>query len=239
MTVETEFGVVVVLDDHRVASGGPGDQSGTAVGRKHRAGRVLVCRGDDDRIDGDVLEGVHPEPGIVQRDADQLEPRGTDDGLGVVERGVLDRHPARSVRPERRCHESDRLAEAVRDDDVVRVDGGTARPVEIGRECAAQFGDAMAVEVAEALAWRRLEGTSHRSKPGPARKLVQIGTARTQVDLDGGRWVASGSGTGRDRRVCDRRRPTRASVQVALGDQLVICLDHDAARDAELSREGA
>src|SRR3954471_9689918 len=97
----------------------------------------------------------------------------------------------------------------------------------------------MPVEVAEPLTGCGLECAPDRSKPGTARKLVEIGTARTQIDLDRGRWVASGSGTCRDRGVCDRRRPTRASLQAALGDELVTCLHHDAARRAELGREGA
>src|SRR3954447_2835110 len=97
----------------------------------------------------------------------------------------------------------------------------------------------MPVEVAEPLTGRGLERAPDRSKPGTARKLVEIGTARTQVDLDRGRWVASGSRTRGDRDVCDRRRPTRTSLQVALGDELVICLDNDAARHTELGREGA
>ena len=42
----------------------------------------------------------------------------------------------------------------------------------------------------------------------------------------------------RDGGMCHRRRPTWASVKVALGDELVICLDDDAARDAELGCKG-
>jgi hypothetical protein len=73
LTIEAEFRVVVILDDDCAPSRCPCDQGGTAVGWEHSSGRVLVGRRDDDGIDGDVFEGVHHQPGMVDRDADQLE----------------------------------------------------------------------------------------------------------------------------------------------------------------------
>jgi hypothetical protein len=97
----------------------------------------------------------------------------------------------------------------------------------------------VAVEITEPLAWRGLQGASERSKPGTARELVKIRTAGSEVDLDGGCRVARGSRIRRDGSVGDGRRATRASVKVPLGDQLVIRLDDDAPRDAELGRQRA
>ena len=95
----------------------------------------------------------------------------------------------------------------------------------------------MAVEIAEPLARRGLEDSPERAEPGPARELVEVGAAGPEIDLHRGDVGARRARTGRDRGARDGCRAARTRVEVALRDQLVIRLDDDAARHAELRRE--
>ncbi len=90
LPIEPELRVVIVLDHECVASRGPRHEGGPALGRQHGAGRVLVGSGHDHGVDVGVVERVHDKPGVIDGEADQLETRGADHRLRVVERGVLD-----------------------------------------------------------------------------------------------------------------------------------------------------
>ena len=135
----------------------------------------------------------------------------------------------------------DALGVAVADHDV----SGRPRaadPVEVVGERRAQLGHAAAVEVAEALVRRLGEHPADRAQPGGPRELARRRRGRSRSRPPAGR-AAGPAAARRGAAVADAvPRPgcsRRPAGQVALGDELLVGLDDDAAGDAQIGGEGA
>jgi hypothetical protein len=242
LAVVAELGVVVVLDDGPPAALGPVDEGGPPLGRKHRAGRVLVDRGDDHRpgVRGD--EPVDPETVVVDGDRPPFEPGGRDRRPVFRIRRVLDRDRPDAPAAEGLGREREALGEARDDDHAVRIRGGSPDAVQVGREGRPQLGHPLAALVGEPIARRGGEDPAERPEPDGPRELADLRPARPEIEHDGRRRRESAGGLRRRSdggRSGDARRATTAAHQVALGGQLLVRLDDDPARDAELRRERA
>ena len=113
-----------------------------------------------------------------------------------------------------------------------------ARPEVVG-ERDAQVGLPARVAVGQRGAGRRVEGRAVRAQPAPPVEQRGVDGLDREVDQRRagrrvGRLLARRAGHGHDH----RRRP-RCDPQEALRVQLVVGLDHDAARDAELGGQHA
>lgn len=231
--------VVVVLEDQRPAADGPGEERRAPLGRQDGAGRRLVGRRDEDAVGVARGERLDHDPGRVDRDRDDLQAGRGDDPTHLRVGGVLERDAARATRPEDPADEGEPLVEAGARDDPVGVGRRSPDPVEVGGEGIAELGHASPVEVREALARGDVQDAAERAEPlGPGEER-DVGAARMELDREpfGARSARSLRGGRRPLR--DPRRAARTADEVALGDELLVRLDDDAARDAQLGGEGA
>ena len=239
LAVVAELGVVVVLDDQRAAADGPVDEGGATLGREDGAGRVLVGGGDDDAVDVETVEQVHPHPALVDRHADRVQARSCQRRAVLGVRRVLDGDPARAGGTHRARGQREPLGEPRADHDVGRIRAGATRTVEVCGERDAQLRDAVAVEVGEPLAGGVREHATEAAQPGGPRELGDVRAAGAEVELDG-RGLEDRAVDLGDRCVAgDARRAARRAGEVALGGQLRVGLDDDAARHAQLGGERA
>jgi hypothetical protein len=121
----------------------------------------------------------------------------------------------------------------------VGLRGGGADPAEVLGEREPQLGRAGELAVGEAGVGQLGQRPAQRSPPGAAREQREVGRAGEEVDArdrrrHGCRWrrrsaVARGLGAGRD-----PGPGAAARDQVALGRELFVGLDDEAAGDAEL-----
>ncbi len=239
LPVVPEFGVVVVLEDQPVAAGSPRLERGPALRRHDRSGGEVVRGRDDDRVRGGPCQRLHDEPVVVDRDRIDHEtgPLGGPDRVALAR--VLDGDPSRSVGPQDLGHKAEGLGEPVADDDPLGVGGGAAHAVEIRRQRVPELRGAAVVEVAEAVARRLVEDPPQGPEPGLPGELGDVGSTVEEVDPRRRRHHPDDRGR-RDvgHRRADPRRAARTARQVALGDELLVGLDDDAARDAELVGQG-
>ena len=115
-----------------------------------------------------------------------------------------------------------------------------AHAVEVRRERVVQRRSAAAAHVAELRRGHVGEHAPQRAQPRGSRELRAVGAARAEVDPrrpvgGGGRWRSAGSSGP----IATRVYPPGPAGQVALGDELLVGLDDDAARDPELVGEPA
>jgi hypothetical protein len=185
----------------------------------------------------EAVQCLHAQAVLADRHADDLEAGGAGDGHGVVVgRRVLDRQPARAGGGEHLHDQRDPLRVAVADHDVARPRRRAAHAVEVRGERLVQRRDAAAAAVAEVRVRQR---ALHRAQPRGAREHRAVGAARAEVDLGRlGRRSRRRAGRclGADG---DARVAAGTARQVALGDELLVGLDHHAARDPELRRQPA
>ncbi len=176
LAVVAELRVVVVLDDQRARPRRPVREGRPAIGRQHPARRVLVGGRDDDAVDVEALQEIDPQAVLVDGDAHRVE-AGRGERRPVLGVGrVLDRDHARATRPHRPRGEREALREAAADDDVHRVGGGPAGPVEVRGEGDPQLRDPVAAEIGQPIA--------RRPQRGPRRRL-RSQTARGNSDTSG------------------------------------------------------
>ena len=182
-------------------------------------------------------------PALVDRDRDDRQPAGS-----TIARGT--RRPNGSSTANRRAPpaasaramQAEALREPRRHDDVRGLRGRPADPVEV------------AGERRSAAPARRARRGSRAGRPAPsasARRIdrsqaargnsVDVGPAGPEVELPGRGELRGPRGrTGVASRPGGHpRRAARPALEVALGDELLVRLDDDAPRHAELGRERA
>ena len=221
---------------------GPVDERAPGAPAAARApGRVLVGGGDDARASTSAPSSRSTRmPALVDRDGDPPQP-GRDDRRAVLGvRRVLDRDPPRAARRKRPRGEAEALGEPGADRRRRRVGGRAADPVEVRRErrpqlraCRGRRGT-RAGRSAPARATRRSD-----REPDRARELGHVRAGRAGSRTSGARRRVGP----RPRRGCAGRRagdPRRAAGpahEVSLGNELLVGLHDDPARDAQLRRE--
>ncbi len=130
------------------------------------------------------------------------------------------------------------MGEPVADDHLVGVGDDTANPTEVLGDGAAQLRQAARVDVAEVSVGKGVEGGTCRPQPCRPRKGGELGDARPEVDDGRCRTRCRDHGAIRaDRGGVDDGAGALAGEQVALGEQLVVGGDDDAAGDAEIGRQ--
>ena len=194
LAVVAVLGVVVVLEDERVAILGPGHERGPALGRHHRAGREVVGRSHDDSIRACPGQRRDVEAGLVDGDRNDLQAVVDRRETEVLEPGVLAGDPPAATILHGLDDEAERLGEAVADDDVLGVRARPANAVQVDRELVAELGGAADVEVAEPVARGLVHDAADGLHPGLARELGDVGPAVAEVDarlLDLAAWLAA------------------------------------------------
>ena len=151
---------------------------------------------------------------------------------------ILDADASRAGRAKDLGHELQPLGDAAGDDHVIRGDARPARTVQIAGQGVPQLRHATATQVPESVRGRRCQHAAKRPQPRRARELVG-----RQVVRGGSRSrspVAQliGRRLDRARDASDARGSAGAADQVALGGELLVRRDDDAARHAELRGEG-
>ena len=229
------LGVVVVLDDHRAAPGGPAQHRGPPLGGQHRTGRPLVRRRQHDGVGAGSGEQVDPDAVPVHRDPDDLEPGRPRGGQGVVTRGgVLQREPPRARRRQHADEQRDALRVPGADHDLVRLGHGAADPVQVAGDRRPQLRHAAARQVAEQVVRRAGQRAADRAQPRGAGEAGHVGAAVAQVDPRRGLAGQPEPGHGRGRAGRHLGIAARVAGQVALGRELLVGLDHHAAGDAQV-----
>ncbi len=235
------FGVVVVLDDQRVALAGPRDDRGAFGGGQHGAGRPLVGRGQDHGVGVAGAQRLDADPVVLDRQADEGEAGGPGGGHRVVAGGrVLDRQAGGARGGQHLDHQRDTLGVPGAHHHAVRLGRGAADPVEVVGQGRPERRHAAAGRVAEGVVGGPAEHPAQRAQPGRTREVRDIGTAvaevhqRTRGRPGGG---VAGGHAGRADTVRDRRRAAGPRHQIALGGQLLIGLDDDPAGHAEIDGE--
>jgi hypothetical protein len=94
LTVDSEFGVVIVLDDESFGSMCPTEECRPAPRRQCHAQGVLVSGGDKDRVG--PFKGVDHDPFVVNRDGTDLQSSPREDLTEVRKTGVFHGHLDRS-----------------------------------------------------------------------------------------------------------------------------------------------
>jgi hypothetical protein len=147
--------------------------------------------------------------------------------------------PIASRADESAADEVDRLREARADESVLGVADYSTHATEVRDQRIAKAPDSTAVAVAKLAVRRGAEGGAVRPEPLAARESAVIGQVRPQVveplpfGCESARWHG-GPDAGRDN---GRRVP--AELEIALGGELRVRGDDEAARDPELVRQCA
>ena len=217
----------------------PFEQRSAAVAREHDAGRELVGRRDEHRVGGGRRERVDVDPLGVDRDRDELEPAPRGDLPDRRMARVLDRQPSPPGPDEDGADEADRLREARADERVLRVADDPADATQVAAERLAQLRGAADVAVGELAVGGAPESGAIRPQPLVAGKGAVVGHVRPQVVEPG----LVGRERTRPWRHLDAARDDGWCVppepEVALGAELRVRGDDEAAGDAELGRERA
>ena len=133
----------------------------------------------------------------------------------------------------------DPLGHTRRDHHAGRVARDAAHAPEVGGQRPPQLRCAARVAVVEAGGGRVAQRPAERGEPARAGEERDVGRARAEVEARGAlRGWDRGGVERRQRRVGDPRRRALARRQVALGHELLVGLDHHAAGDAEIARQG-
>jgi hypothetical protein len=157
-----------------------------------------------------------------------------------VEAGVLDgdRRVAEVAQHPTQQHEP--LRDAGGDDRPLRIRRDRPRAPQIGRQGVAEFGGPARIGVAERPVGHLAQRAAPRGEPRRARECRQVGPPRQQVVLadrlerpGGARLRRRGRARG------DPRRRSLPRLEVALGRELRVGLEHDPARHRQLARERA
>ena len=148
--------------------------------------------------------------------------------------------PSRRVPACLRARTTGDLGEAVRDHDRLGPRRRASDAVEVGREGLANFRCAPPVEVAHAFCGHLDENAPEASQPGLTRELADIGPPVGEVEADG--WLRR-RGVRARRRQRDSGSDTGHAAglarEIALRDELLVCLDDDAPRHRQLVGQGA
>ena len=236
--VVAELGVVVVLDDEPVATTRPGDELGPAIGRHHGPRRELVGRRHEHRVPGGLVESVGPQTAVVDRHRLDRQ-TGSRDGLPRVRlRRGLARDRPRTAGTQHPAQDVQRLGEALRDDDPLRLGADAADPAEIVAQRRPELRTPAVVAIVERRVGRRAHRPFHGSQPRPAREQLDVRGRRHEVDRPRRALGLGGQRRWRRDRHHDRRL-ARGDGQVALGRELVVRVGHHAARDLQVRREPA
>ncbi len=237
LAVVAVLGVVVVLDHDRVVLLCPCQQCGASLGRQHAAEWRLVRGRHEQRVGGDVGERVGAQAVCVDGDRNWLESAVCDDTAMDEEARVLDGDPSRAAGVQRAADERDPLCQAARDKRPLSAGGDTAGAPEVARERDPQLRCADRICVPERRVGHVPHDGAQRAQPCRAREACEVRHAgvevlRQRAREPGGRWHLRGPGR------CGDERPGAAPRrQVALGRQLRVGLDDDAAGDAQLAGE--
>ena len=231
--------VVVVLDHETTGPGRPRDERRSPGGREHGARRVLVRRRHEDGVGPCALEPVDLQPFVIDLERLDVEAGRGDHQPGLRLPRVLGRHGARAAVGEDLDHEAERLREPGGHDDVGRVGARAAHAIEVGGQGRPELRDAAALEVAQPVVRRLRERVADGAKPDRAGELADVGTARAEVEGERSRGDR-GHVRGREATAGgDSGGTSRAAREIPLGDELLVGLDDDAARRAELFGEGS
>jgi len=199
-----------------------------------------VRRRDDHGSGGGGREPVDPQAIGIDGDRDGRQP-----GCGelVAARGapgILDRDPGRPARDERPCEQRHPLRHAGGHEHVPGIAGHAPHSAEVPDERTSQLGGAARIAVVEAGVGRVTQATAYRRQPTRPGEQRHVGRAGAEIEARPALHRRFDGGVGRlECSLGDARRGALAGGEVTLGDQLVVGLDHDAARDAQLARERA
>ena len=148
LAVVAVLGVVVVLEDQRVAILRPGDERRPPLRRQDRAGRELVSRRDDDGVGVGAGEHRDVQALVVDADRGDLEPVVAGRRRRLGESRVLGGDAPSAGLAHDLDDEPLGLGEAVADHDRVGVGDRAPDPVQVAREGDPELQGAARVEVA-------------------------------------------------------------------------------------------
>ena len=241
VAVVAELGVVVVLDHDPVAAACPVDQRRAPLGREHRARRVLVRGGEEDRPGVEPLERGGVGAVSVDRERHGLEPGAGEGARQTRPARLLDGDAPDAAGREQAPQEREARPEAAGDQHLRGLCLQAAAARERLGHGVAQFRLAERVRVAEAPVGGRAQRAGHGARPRGPEGAVQRGQRGPQVVQR--RPPRGGPVRGRlgqrHRQLADERPTAPAGEQVALGGELRVRLDHHAAGHPELDRERA
>jgi len=231
------LGVVIVLHGEPAGPAEPFQQRAPPLTGEHGAGRVLVRRRDDHRIDLRLFQPLDPHPVGVHRHRHQGEPRADHRVPHLVMAGILYRDPPGAPRHQGPAHQRATLAVAAGDHDAGRVTHHPSHAAQIVPERVAQHLGALRIGVAEVGVAHGGERFAERAEPDRAGKGREIGDARAEVVLGlGGRCRPGARGFFPSSGAAGNPRTgAGAELQVPLPGELRVGVRHDGAGDAQLA----
>ena len=242
------FAVVVVLDDPAVRLPCPVQERQASRQRQHRAGGILVRRGDIDQpAVRPVCQLLHHQPCRIHRDS--LQPRpATPQGQarGAIAGIFHGRQGAR--RQQQPGAEFDGLLGTAGDEDLLGCADQAPRLTQIGAQQAAQSRFATRFAIAQQRRFRLTPEALLQPRPGGEGKQIH----RRQADSKGARRAGRHAGQGHGGRPgrgfgsgqClghgrDIGAVARTAVEKTLGQQLLVGGGHGIARHVQEPRQFA
>ena len=242
LAVIAELRVVVVLDDVAVDRPGPGHQLLAALRAEGHPGRALVRRSEHHGSSAGGREPRDVEAVVVDRDRHRLQAEALGDPVVVARAGALQADPLHATTRESREGQRERVPEAGRHHRALRGGGAGPDAAVVRRQHLAQPRVAAVGLVAHQGGRCDAGGLAQRPHPVADRRRGQVRDPVLEVDLDR-RLGPHGHGC----LLNHRRRGLRAlghpragahvGDEVTLGVQLLVGVDHEAARDPELVGE--
>lgn len=235
LAVVAELAVVVVLNDDRIASPGPGEGGVAAARGQHGAKRELV--GGSDHGGTGSFDRREVGAFVVDGNGHDVETCAGSDTAKLGKSVGLDGDDRRPPVLEGAAEQSERLSEPRTDHDPRRISAHTSGPAEVDGQRLAQLARAAGVAVAEV----GVGGVSPRpatgGQPRGAGKRGEVGTAGTEVIAPRARSVGR-HGVGRDgcvRTIGDGRPRTLSGGEPSLRGELGVDVHHRVASEAEVS----
>jgi hypothetical protein len=223
---------------------GPRGQRAAARGRQRDAGGRLVRRRGQHGVRAAALQDVDAHPVAVDRHRHHVGATLGQHHPVARHPGVLDRDPRRPAeqRPQRHREQAEGMLGPGGDHDAPALGHHAARAAQVDGELGAERGIAARVGVAECAVGHAAQGLACASQPVRPREAGQVGGA--------GEEVVAQAGRARCRPGLGRRAPgvavgahvgarAGAGLEVALGPQLLVGLDHEPPRDPEVVRQHA
>jgi hypothetical protein len=240
--VVAELRVVVVLD-HEASLARPDGKRGAALRRERDARRRLVRRRRQHGVGAGRPQRLDVQAVVVDADRHDVGPDVGQQDAVARHPGILDRDPwgAPEHVPERDRQQPERLLGPGRDHDALGVGHHAAHAPQIRGELRAQPGLAPRVGVAERMVGHPAQGLARAAQPLRTREDGEVGGPREEVVAQARRARRTRCRLGRClRRIGAYVGPgARTTLEVALGAQLLVGVDDEPPRDAEVAGQHA
>ena len=203
--------------------------------------RVLVCRRQHDGLGPKRPQPSRLRARFIDGQWSYAQTLGADDVAVHGIARILHRHALDTEGAKRACQQREAVREASTDDDVLGTGYDASDPAEVGGKGGAQLRTAPRVAVVEDLIWLAVEYGPFRPQPlGSRKRRSKVQPAGPKIDPDP-LWTRRLSGGFRNSgAVVSHDRPgPRPSVEIPLGHELGVRLDHGSPRDVEILGERA